>query len=146
LKLWLQQLKIGWRAARSRAGVVGAVALALMLAVGLSSAIFTTGVLRPLLSLAPDSRDRQTVSRVSDSVFEINRVKPTAPVGETVRQRTREARAQQPATARATTHRVNQRSRRQGYQFSVITLLRLLRQGNHLSVAKLLGSEGERGQ
>lgn len=146
MKPWLQQLKIGARAVRSRAGDVGAVALALMLAVGLSSAIFMTGGLRPLLSEAPDSRDQQAASRVSNSVFEINRRKPYTPVVEIVRQRTREARAQQPVTTRAATHSLNKRTPRQGYQFAVKTLLRLLRQGNHLSVAKLLGSEGERGQ
>lgn len=150
MKLWLQQLKIGWRVARSRASSVGAAVLALMLAVGLSSAIFTTGGLRPLLSFAADSHSEQVASQTINSVVEVNRVKTDAPGADTARDRNREARAQPPivghATARAAAQGFNQRSRRQGYAFTVATLLRLLRHGNHRSVARLLGNESERGQ
>lgn len=125
------QIQLGWRAARSRASVVGAAALALMLAVGLSSAIFTTGGLRPMLSFAPDSRGDQAASIASKQVTGMVDEKRIAPTQEAGQPQGCEPLAQQTAPAREPRRNLSRR---------------LLRPGNHPFVSRLLGNEAERGQ
>jgi hypothetical protein len=143
LEIGHQQFQAVWRIARSQAGNIGAAALALILAVGLSSAIFTAGGWRPMLAIAPDSQLDQMTTPPSAPMVEEAREILLAPVAKITRQPNREARSQRPIAVRAPGRKVCKQSPRQGQQFIVSTVLRLLRHRNHLIISKLFGNDGD---
>jgi len=146
LATWLKRLQSGWRIARSQASNVGAAALALTLAVGLSSAIFTVGGWRPMLDVAPDSPLDQMTTPPRDSIVAEAREIPVARVARLTRPRNHEANFRRPIAGRAPGRNVIRQSTRSGRRFMVSTLLRLLRHRNHLVISELLGSDGEYSQ
>ena len=139
--IWYQQLQSGWRVARAQASNACAAALALMLAVGLSGAIFTAGGWQPILEVAHDSQLDLVTTPPSDPILEGAREITAAPVEMFTEQRNRSARVHRRMTISAPRRQAGRQSARQGQRFIVSTLLRLLRHRNHLVISKLFGSD-----